>query len=90
MCSLHLMFAALLCSVGMGQGVDTLVTRSCCPDNLVESIPRRGSRLMSFLLLMSCKSVDNLSLCDSSPNPLVHLLLNTLPFALNEGLMSLR
>jgi hypothetical protein len=34
------MFAALLCSVGMGQGVDTSVTRSCCPDSLVESIPR--------------------------------------------------
>jgi hypothetical protein len=25
------MFVALLCSVGMGQGVDTSVTRSCCP-----------------------------------------------------------
>jgi hypothetical protein len=84
------MFAALLCSVGTGQGVDTSATGSCCPDGLVESIPRRGSGLMSFLLLMSCKSVDNLSLCDSSSNPLVHLLFNTLPFALNEGLMSLR
>jgi hypothetical protein len=84
------MFAALFYSIGIGQGVDTSVMRSCCPDSLVESIPRRGSRLMSFLLLMSCKSVDNLSLCDSSSNPMVHLLFNTLPFALNEALMSLR
>jgi hypothetical protein len=45
---------------------------------------------MSFLLLMSCKSVDNLSLCDSSSNPMVHLLFNTLPFAVNEALMSHR
>lgn len=67
------MFAAQLCSLEKDQDqvVDTSVTESCCPDDLVESIQRRGSGLMSFLLLMSCKSVVNLSFCDSSSGPFV-------------------
>jgi len=59
------MFAASLCLMGTGQvGVGhTSAKGRCCPDDLAELIRRRGFGLMFFLLLMSCKSMFNLSLC---------------------------
>ena len=87
-CSLRHMFAASLYLTGTDQvGVGhTSAKGRCCRDDLAELIRRRGFGLMFFLLLMSCKSMFNLSLCHCVfifwlvLAPFIYLVLNTLSF----------